>query len=73
MAEFSGISWSPTNADDGLNLDNFYKLKLAIKNLANENCQSIVLMMIWQKHVDLALNFYFIFSTQLITIKNQLL
>jgi len=62
MAESSGISRSPANADDGSNLDNFYKLKLAIKNLANENYQSIVLMMIWQKHVNLALNFYFIFS-----------
>jgi len=31
MAEFSGIPRSPTNADDGLNLDNFYKLKLALK------------------------------------------
>jgi len=40
MAEFSGIPRSPANADDGLNLDNFYKLKLAIKNLANENYQS---------------------------------
>jgi len=59
MAEFSGIPRSPANADDG---SNFYKLKLAIKNLANENYQSIVLMMIWQKHVNLALNFYFIFS-----------
>jgi len=45
MAESSGISRSPANADGGSNLDNFYKLKLAIKNLANESYQSIVLMM----------------------------
>jgi len=76
MAESSGISRSPANADGGSNLDNFYKLKLAIKNLANESYQSIVLMMIWQKTCKPGIKLLFYFfgkSTQFITIKNQLL